>query len=139
MICLEKAKQYCRENITKIKNYDLAIADNTQMWDCHHINGLTFTRKELKKMKMYFHRPANELIFLTKTEHKKLHNGTKEFKQKISEAQKGNTYKKGITCSEFGEKFKKHFGITKIDDKKLYKKEHEWYRLHNKRCRWEVL
>ena len=48
-----------------------------------------------------------------------------------SESQKGNTW------SEFGAKFKKHFGISYYENPKLYKKEHLWYWKHNNICRWE--
>ena len=44
--------------------------------------------------------------------------------------------KNNIT-SEFGLKFKEHFGITNSDDHKLYDRELMWYRNHNKVCRWE--
>ena len=46
--------------------------------------------------------------------------------------------KKGFTKSEFGIKFKEHFGITYYENPKLYSREHAWYRNHNKVCRWEV-
>ena len=46
--------------------------------------------------------------------------------------------KKGFTKSEFGIKFKEHFGITNYENPKLYSREHAWYRNHNKVCRWEV-
>ena len=36
MIMEYNAKQYCCEDITLIENYDKAIADETQVWDCHH-------------------------------------------------------------------------------------------------------
>lgn len=53
-----------------------------------------------------------------------------------SEARKGKqSTNKGKTNSEFGTKFKEHFGITKVENPKLYHKEQEWYRRHNK-CRW---
>ena len=55
-----------------------------------------------------------------------------------SEAQKGNQYRKGITRSEFGIKFKEHFGITNYENPKLYHRELTWYKRHNKVCRWEV-
>lgn len=44
MINEKLAKIYCKEDISKIKNYDLAIADTTQIWDCHH---MTETRKKM--------------------------------------------------------------------------------------------
>ena len=53
-----------------------------------------------------------------------------------SESRKGNTYKKGKTTSEFGRKFKEHFGITQYQNPKLYNKEHSWFHYHGK-CRWE--
>lgn len=59
-----------------IENYDKAIADKTQTWICHH-RLETYTSdgerrfidirpEELIALDMYFHRPPNELIFLTK-------------------------------------------------------------------------
>lgn len=84
---------YCRDDISKIKNYDLAIADEDHVWDCHHVNELTFTANELIKMNMYYQRPADELVFLSKSEHKRLHctvcAGHAEMYKKISEANKG--------------------------------------------------
>lgn len=43
---------------------------------------------------------------------------------------------KGKTKSEFGEKFKEHFGITRCENVKLYHKELLWYYRH-KVCSWE--
>ena len=49
------------------------------MWDIHHRresdeNGKTlFTHKQLKEMNLYYNRPASELIFVTRSIHKKLH------------------------------------------------------------------
>lgn len=45
---------------------------------------------------------------------------------------------KGKTRSEFGRKFKQHFGISKYENSKLYKLENVWYHRHNKVCRWEM-
>ena len=135
MISIEKAKRYCREDISHIKNYELAIADNERVWECHHINGLTFTHKELIKMKMYYNRPASELIFLTESEHMKLHSSfgcyaetirknlslgpkdnfkgkhhTKETKDKISKALSGRTFsdewRKKLSLAQKGKKHK---------------------------------
>lgn len=44
---------------------------------------------------------------------------------------------KGKTTSEFGDKFKEHYGMTYYECTKLYKREYEWYIRHNKVCRWE--
>lgn len=63
----------CRDPISSIRNYDKAVADDSTVYQLHHINELTFSSEELKKMNMYYHRPASELIFLTPKEHRRLH------------------------------------------------------------------
>lgn len=45
--------------------------------------------------------------------------------------------RKGKIKSEFGRKFKEHFGITSYENPKLYYREIHWYYNHNKKCRWE--
>lgn len=67
---------FCIEEPSLIENYDKAIADKNETWVCHHRNEITLnkTQKELQKLGMYFHRPASELIFITKGEHTALHN-----------------------------------------------------------------
>ena len=71
------ANAYCCEDPSLIENYDKAIADTTQTWDCHHRGEVLpcgrFSRDDLKKFGLYFNRPAAELIFLTKAEHNRLH------------------------------------------------------------------
>ena len=57
---------------------------------------------------------------------------SEETKQKMSVAQKGKT------SSEFGRKFKNHFGIYQYENPKLYNTEISWYIRHNRKCRWEV-
>lgn len=79
MINEYNAKKYCSENISLIENYKEAISDQTKIWDIHHrrecdSEGKTlFTCKQLIEMNLYFNRPASELIFVTKSMHKKLH------------------------------------------------------------------
>lgn len=70
-------KLFCCEDISKIENYDKAIADKNHIWHCHH-RFETFwwfntSMDALKKAGMYYHRPANELIFLTLEEHSRIH------------------------------------------------------------------
>ena len=69
------ARKYCKEDISEINNYDLAIADKTQVWQCHHMTETWWncSRKELIKNECYYNRKACELIFLTKAEHSRLH------------------------------------------------------------------
>ena len=121
-------KQYCKEP-EKIENYDKALKDNFKGWECHHRlethtpegerRDVDISHKELKALRMYYHRPAEELIFLTTREHRALrrvsdstrkklreiNKGEKnpfygkthseETRKKWSEARKGNTYAKG--------------------------------------------
>ena len=95
MINEKQAKLFCKEDISKIKNYDKAIADKTQTWHCHHMTETWWhcTRKELIENECYYHRKACELIFLTPEEHIRLHmqNISDETRKKMSEAKKGHT------------------------------------------------
>ena len=98
------AKLFCKEDISKIKNYDKAIADKTQTWHCHHMTETWWncTRKELIENECYYNRKACELIFLTPAEHRRLHmqNISDETRKKMSEAKKGRTSnRKGVTLS----------------------------------------
>ena len=95
-------KKYCK-NPENIENFEKAAADNFKGWDCHHRLETHFssgekrlvdiTRKELKALDMYYDRPPEELIFLRKDEHSRLHNKgkpkTEEARKKLSEALKG--------------------------------------------------
>ena len=95
------AKAYCRDDISNIENYDKAIADTTQTWICHHRLELTLdgeyahTHEELNRMHMYYNRPYFELIFLTKSEHQRIHaqNRSDETRRKMSESHKGKNRK----------------------------------------------
>ena len=95
MINVKQAKKFCKEDISKIKNYDKAIADKTQTWHCHHMTETWWhcTRKELIENECYYNRKACELIFLTPAEHKSLHSKgvtlSDETRRKMSESQKG--------------------------------------------------
>ena len=78
MICNQMVEKYCSGDISKIENYDKAINDHAQTWHCHHrfeiqYNGTTLSRKELNDKGLYYNRPPEELIFLTKREHTRLH------------------------------------------------------------------
>ena len=93
------AKAYCSEDLSLIENYDKAIADTTQTWDCHHKGEILpcgrFSHNDLKKFGLYYKRPAAELIFLTKAEHTRLHKIgvplSEENKQAISDGLKGHS------------------------------------------------
>lgn len=91
MINESSAKIFCKDDISKIENYDKAINDQTETWICHHRLGLTHSRKDLDRLGLYENRPAEELIFVTQSEHCRLHNMNRsdETRRKISESQKG--------------------------------------------------
>ena len=105
MINEKSAKKFCCEDLSLIENYKLAINDNTQTWECHHRGEVLpcgrFSQDDLKKFGLYYKRPAAELIFLTPSEHRQLHNKgvpklylkgvpkSEEHKKAISEAKKG--------------------------------------------------
>lgn len=171
-------KCYC-QTPELIENYEQAINDNTQIWECHHRDeirtlpsgmNIIRTRDELIENERYYNCPPNELIFLTKSEHMKIHGATREdelskqmkdynknriwseeSKKKIGIANKNRKWTeesrkkassshtgKTITPrSDFGKKFKEHFGISCYEDTKLYHREQQWYLTHNKVCRWE--
>ena len=73
MINFRCAKKFCNEDISLIENYDKAISDQNQTWDCHHRRENISSMKELIKKNEYYNRPASELIFLTHAEHTALH------------------------------------------------------------------
>ena len=133
-------ERYCK-NYQDIENYEKAAADGFKGWNCHHrlethtSDGerrlVNISTAELKALRMYYNRPAEELIFLTIYEHSRLHNEgennpmygkqlseetkkrlseyrkgkhhSEETKNKISEANRGNTYVKGMYWYNNGE------------------------------------
>ena len=82
MIHEYNAKRFCKDDISKIENYDKAVADTTQTWDLHHRDEVKVlpsgmevrrSKEELIENGRYWACPANELIFLTHSEHLRLH------------------------------------------------------------------
>lgn len=143
MICKEYAKSYCKD-YEKIENYELAMNDKTQVWDCHHRNERFYSASELKKLGLYYNCPPCELIFLTKKEHRaQPHKGKKnrkfsdEWKQSLSEAHKGQVaWNKGKNMSdEFKEKCKNRPQNSLIGEVgKRYKGKH--WRIVNGKREW---
>ena len=97
MINERQARKFCKEDLSKIKNYAKAIADTTQVWDCHHMTETWWncSKQELIDNECYYNRKACELIFLTRAEHNRLHNKgltrSEETRRKLSETLKGHT------------------------------------------------
>ena len=70
-------KNYCTDP-TKIENYEKAKADNFVGWCIHHrfetkCPVFKPSVKDLKNWGLYYNRPPEELIYLTFSEHQKLH------------------------------------------------------------------
>lgn len=82
MINIEGAYMFCKEDICNIENYYDAISDNNELWVCHHRDEVRIlpsgmiarrSREELKESGRYYNCPANELIFMKRTDHARLH------------------------------------------------------------------
>lgn len=86
---LQDYYKYCSENLTDIEGFADAVNDRTdsnnhhQGWVLHHRlethnsdgerRDVQLTQDELIALGMYYDRPANELIFMTKADHNKIH------------------------------------------------------------------
>ena len=98
-------ERYCKE-YENIENYEAAKKDNFKGWGCHHRlethnsdrdrRLVDITPAELKALGMYYNRPASELVFLTISEHRSLHNSgsgnpmcNEDTRKKVSETTKG--------------------------------------------------
>lgn len=127
-------QRYCCESLENVENYEKAKADNFEGWHLHHrlethtSDGekrlVDISMKELKALGMYWYIPANELLFIKDTEHKKLHNTGKYHPMSEEERQRvgklnSERQSKQVRCVETGEIFesaKKATEITSIND-----------------------
>lgn len=88
-------KRYCDE-FHLIENYEEAVSDKEQVWDIHHRKETdeNFTRKDLIKMGLYYHRPPCELIFIPHSEHIRMHHKGKkrpsEVVKKVADSNRGH-------------------------------------------------
>ena len=103
MISEAQAKKFCKDDISLIENYDIAVNDKIRRWVCHHRRGTIYSREGLKEIGEYYHRPAIELIFMLEEEHRRFHNigennpffgkhHSEETKKKISEYRIGKRH-----------------------------------------------
>lgn len=96
MISKIRVKQFCCEDPSKIYGYNEAIADKDKIWHLHHCLGLVWSKEKLIEMGLYYNQPAERLMFVTPSEHLKLHYLVdEERKQKISSANKGKLHPTG--------------------------------------------
>lgn len=135
----KQCKRYCKDDISLIENYDKAIADHDHMWECHHRDeiktlpsGIVVYRStaDLKESGRYYKCPANELIFLTESDHMLLHGQNPKTKMKISTTLQGRpspkknkpghpAYNKGIPQSS---EVKQKVSSTLLSKSYWYKK-----------------
>lgn len=77
------------------------------------------------------HRENNKLSNLRICTHKQNMNN------KLTKAKMNEHSQKNVIKSEFGRKFKEHFGFSGYENRRLYDTEFHWYNNHNHKCRWE--
>lgn len=138
------------------------MLNDPELFVPHHLLEIKYSSEELKQMNRYKDVPANELIWVRSSTHYgnnvihkhaiqkgnlpdhlktfwKCRKRTEQDKLKKSLSKKGkpNIKAKGKVFSEFGRKFKEHFGMTCTDNPKLYYYERNYFRKYNI-CRWEA-
>lgn len=60
--------------VEKVENFSTALSENFENWVVHHRKGEDGTKvSELIASDMYYNRPAEELIFLRRGDHKRVH------------------------------------------------------------------
>ena len=157
MISLRKTKRFCKDDITKIKNYNEAINDKDNIWHCHHLLELTLDNepalsvKDLIRMNMYYNRPYFELIFLNPKAHHSLHNKGKKhsdssklkrsiklkgLKRSKTQIERNRISHQNKLISDFSVKFYEKYKMYRYENVRFYDTEHNWYKRH-KKCRWE--
>ena len=94
MISITYIKNYCQD-YQNIQNYAEALKSPLK-YDLHHRREISEnkSRKQLIAENLYYNRPPEELVFLERGEHQRLHkegkNMSAETRKKMSEAQKGH-------------------------------------------------
>ena len=136
---------YCRQP-ELIENYSKAIADNSEIWACHHrlethnSDGerrlVDILGTELIALGLYYDRPPEELIFLTQSEHVRLHrigkpgamkdkHHSEETKRKMSESHKGKPkseeHKRKLSEAHKGQRKGMHWKL--VDGKRIWYQE----------------
>lgn len=133
MISIDNVIKFCKEDPSLIENYEKAVNDKSQTYDIHHRLELdeNKTRAQLKAEGRYYNRPAAELIFLTHSEHIRIHKTGKQQSEetirKRSEALKGKNKGKHQSeetrkkISEFNKKYyKENSGIRNGKNNPMY-------------------
>ena len=100
MISEKNCQKYCYEPLELIENFYMAVS-SSEPWDCHHRveTIMNCGQKELKAQGCFYHRPAHDLIFLPRSEHRRIHklgnktwlgrSHSKETKEKMRKSKAG--------------------------------------------------
>ena len=87
------------DNFKRIENFLSAAMDTEQVWVCHHRleTELGVDRDYLIEHDLYYNRPPEELVFVTRSQHNEIHKTserlhTDDVRRKISEANKGHIH-----------------------------------------------
>ena len=106
-----KYYKICKD-IEHIENYWKAKADDFHGWVLHHKYGVNRTRQRMIELGLYYDREPEELIFVTKSEHNKIHKRnlgkchSTETKVKIGQSHLGKHYHSEEHKKELSERFK---------------------------------
>lgn len=130
----QMAKDY--EEAVVISNQyksELSKGENNPMWG-KHFKHTDEAKRKISESSRNMSKETREKISKSQKGKKR----SDETKEKLSQSKMGEknpNYKK--ISSEFGNKFKEHYGIGAADNKKLYQDEYNYYYKHDKKCRWE--
>lgn len=150
MIDEAHVKQYCRDPFPYIENYSEAYADPNETWVCHHCDEIRFlpsgmvsirSKAELIENGRYYSCPANELIFMRKSDHIKLHRKYSKYNYNymkgVNAAVKINTGKPKLTKhGVFAKAYIEHFHEWPLNNYKEYKRMYMHWKRTGK-FRWE--
>lgn len=116
---ITQSKRFCSEHLSNIEVY-VEMLNSDDKWCVHHKLEISEgkSRAQLMKECLYFDRPADELVFMTVSEHRRLHmlNLRDETKEKLKKnrSKKRGKYKKRtdnkrpvVQLDRFGKKVKK--------------------------------
>ena len=96
MVNISRIRLFCEGDFTKIENFWDAYNDLTQMYEIHHRKEIdeNLSRKQLIEKELYYKRPPEELIFLTKSEHAKIHSSLRKHQKTRSHEERSLSSKK---------------------------------------------
>ena len=144
-------RQYCKDPLPYIENYSEAYADPNETWVCHHRDEIRFlpsgmisirSKAEMIENGRYYSCPANELIFMRKIDHIKLHRKYSHYNYNymtgVIAAVKINTGKPKLTKHGiFAKAYIEHFNQWPFENYKEYKRLYKRWKDSHK-LPWEV-